>query len=143
MLNEMKSASGGKFLRRGFTLIELLIVIVIIGILATIAIVNYGSQSAKARGAATVQTMNDAANAAAICVAGGSTTIAPKGGDNICNDTTVTSVKWPPATLNDTTITYGAGGTSVASGTVTWVISATAASPNKVDCTAGASCVLK
>ncbi|PIS07835.1 hypothetical protein COT78_01190 [Candidatus Berkelbacteria bacterium CG10_big_fil_rev_8_21_14_0_10_43_13] len=61
-----------KFVKKSaFTLIELLIVILIIGILATIAIVSYNGATARAKRAATIQIMNDTINAVAVCLAGG------------------------------------------------------------------------
>lgn len=46
-----------KGLRAGFTLVELLLVISIIGILGTIAVVNFGDVGGKARVTATQETM--------------------------------------------------------------------------------------
>lgn len=48
-----------KGLRAGFTLVELLLVISIIGILGTIAVVNFGDVGGKARVTATQETMRN------------------------------------------------------------------------------------
>jgi len=104
---------------KGFTLIELLIVIIIIGVLATIMIVSYNSATAKAKQAATIQILNDATAGAAICLAAGGTIATPVAGATICGDSTITNAKWASATSNGyTTFITGAqpAPTIVASG---------------------------
>jgi len=101
--------------RSAFTLIELLIVILIIGILATIAIVSYNGATARAKKAATVQIMNDTMKAISVCIAGGGklkdayynwgtgkSIIIQYGyagvdlmNKPICDDDTLTDAKWP------------------------------------------------
>lgn len=105
---------------KGFTLIELLIVIIIIGILATIAVVSYGSASAKAKRVATLQTLNDAISAAAVCSANSDTVLTVLPG-NVCNPTTTTNATWP--TIRATGLAsvlngyYNNAGTAVAAAT--------------------------
>lgn len=114
---------------KGFTLIELLIVIIIIGILATIAVVSYGSVSAKAKQAAFIQGMNDAITAAGVCLSNGDALVAYTSyspGGNVCGTVAtaaaVTSVKWPStASLNGyspTLATSISGITSLSAGTI-------------------------
>lgn len=68
MLNVMKSAFGGKRMKRGFTLIELLVVVAIIGILAAIVIINVTGARAKAAKAQIASDLSTATKAYAACV---------------------------------------------------------------------------
>lgn len=78
--------------KEAFTLIELLIVIVIIGILATIAVVNYGSQSAKSKRAATIAVLNNTIRAFNTCYAGGSVPVQLGTLSDVTSRTGVTNV---------------------------------------------------
>ena len=94
--------------KKAFTLIELMVVIVIIGILATVIGLSVASQTKKARQAAFLESMNSALRAAELCLAedggtlrpytgwtGSSTTGAQ--GNFICaaTGTVVPDAKWP------------------------------------------------
>lgn len=100
---------------RAFTLIELLVVVAIIGILATIIVINVMGAQRKARVNASLTNVNESLKVAAICftnestlsvpdtcpaAAGGSTTctsanLTSGSGARICSDSTFSSTLWP------------------------------------------------
>lgn len=85
-----------KSFKKGFTLVELLIVILIIGILATIAIISYSGASARAKRAATIEAINEAVKGIAVCAAGEGVPLAtPASEQSVCGDTSLTSAKYP------------------------------------------------
>lgn len=104
---------------KAFTLIELLVVVAIIGILATIIIINVLGAQRRARVNSSLTNVNEALKAAATCLANESTLKVPNTGvctDNgtsatctnaqltvgstlICSDSTFSSTLWP-TTLN-------------------------------------------
>jgi len=128
---------------KGFTLIELLIVIIIIGVLATIMIVSYSSTTGKAKKAATVQSLNDAINGTATCLAAGDTVNAYTQGGSVCtgaSGSAVTSAVYP-ATATLTANGYSITGTpsvNTTTGVITYgtAISGTPA----ITCTVGSNC---
>ena len=126
-----------KFVKKSaFTLIELLIVILIIGILATIAIVSYNGATARAKKAATVQTLNDAIKGTAVCLASGGTVQTYSVGNNVCSADAGITTKYPAASLNDYTIS---GSTNTTTGVIAYTVTG-GPSGQAITCTAGSNC---
>jgi len=103
--------------KKAFTLIELLIVILIIGILATIAIVSYNGATARAKRVAALQMMNDTAQAIEVCLSDNNATLKADNqsgnilrsydskwqGKKICTGD-ITSATWPKLDSGDMTL---------------------------------------
>jgi len=123
---------------KGFTLVELLVVVAIIGILATVVVVSYTGAQTKAKHNTTVATLNEALNNVSICVADSTATIPTVvAGSGICSSASVTSAKWPVASLNGYTITMP---TVSSGGNITAGFSVSSAGTDSIDCTAITSC---
>lgn len=86
-------------IRRGFTLIELMIVIIIIGILSTIAIGQYTSQVEKSRGAEAKSIIGTLKTECAVYYTEFQTTRATAAGFGCTNDTTL-GLNAPGVVLN-------------------------------------------
>jgi type IV pilus assembly protein PilA len=99
MLNAMKSALGGKNLRKGFTLIELLVVIAIIGILATIVIINVAGARTKAIDTKAFADLQASAKIGSMCSTDNLQTAKPASGATaICPTSSVATGNWPDLT---------------------------------------------
>ena len=99
-----------KKIRNGFTLIELLIVIAIIGILASVVLVNLNSSRIKARYAKIYSEMQAINSAMSHCRLGGGSLLVPTntvtGGGYICSTgSTANDPVWPD--LTSAGMTYG------------------------------------
>ena len=105
---------------KGFTLIELLVVVAIIGILATVIVVNLSSSQAKARDAAALSSLQAVQTAAVSCTIGTAYTLtAPTAGNDICS--TPVSFNWPSLASNNWQ--YDAATSSAGTGDVTFFTS--------------------
>lgn len=91
MLSKAKSACGGKKLR-AFTLVELLVVVVIIGILATLVVVGLSGASNKAKDARAKASLDSIQSALNVIMADGSADLTAITGANKCVLNTFTAV---------------------------------------------------
>ncbi len=92
--------------KKAFTLIELLIVIIIIGVLATITIVSYMGIVGQAKKTTVVQAIYNAAYGAVVCAADGVTPLLkPDFDKNVCTDPATVSAKYPAEKVQGYTIT--------------------------------------
>lgn len=83
--------------KRGFTLIEILLVIVIIGILATVIFVAVGNQRQKARVNAALQTAGSVVAISHECYFRNETISSPVAGSDICTEV---QAQWPEITAD-------------------------------------------
>lgn len=82
-------------MKKGFTLIELLIVIAIIGILATVVLVNSSSAQNKAKEQSGRQTMRSALTQMILCKNGGGSNTDYQASQLLCDDTSASDANWP------------------------------------------------
>lgn len=80
--------------KKAFTLIELMVVIAIIGILATMIVINIVGAQKKARVNSALSNMNEALKVASACVVNEGKVSTYGAGSLICDDNTV-NAKWP------------------------------------------------
>lgn len=88
---------------KAFTLVELLIVVIIIGILATLIVMNFNGARTKAIDNSALTSLSEAAKASAACIAAGDAVQTPftgassayVAGGAVCSPATVVDGKWP------------------------------------------------